>query len=169
MGKRVIRFFSRRSRHREGMPNETTSLLASPSPRIDEEANLPAEVIKDSGAPPLMHAFTFQSTVNLIVYCLLCLHTITYDQLLPVLMSYPRDDTPRQGLKFAGGFSMPSSTIGFFYSTYGVIGILLQVRMPPLLMRRALQETCKANTPSSFFSPLWLTPLAHCGHSGGLV
>lgn len=150
------------------MTDETTSLLASSSSRIDEEVNLPAEVIKDSGPPPLMHAFTFQSTVNIIVYCLLSLHTITYDQLLPVLMSYPRDDTPRQGLKFAGGFAMPSSTIGFFYSTYGVVGIFLQVRMP-FLVRQALQETRKADTSSFFFSPLWSTPLVPCEHSSSLV
>lgn len=151
------------------MTDETTSLLASSSSRIDEEVNLPAEVIKDSGPPPLMHAFTFQSTVNIIVYCLLSLHTITYDQLLPVLMSYPRDDTPRQGLKFAGGFAMPSSTIGLFYSTYGVVGIFLQVRIPLFLVRQALQEARKADMPSSFFSPLWSTPLAPCEYSSSLV
>lgn len=116
-----------------------------------------------------MHAFTFQSTVNIIVYCLLSLHTITYDQLLPVLMSYPRDDTPRQGLKFAGGFAMPSSTIGLFYSTYGVVGIFLQVRIPLFLVRQALQEARKADMPSSFFSPLWSTPLAPCEYSSSLV
>ncbi|PWW79186.1 MFS general substrate transporter [Tuber magnatum] len=133
IGKNMIRFFSLKSRrHRDDVPDETTSLFAdSSSSRIDEEVNFPAEVIKDSGPPPLVQAFTFQSTVNIIMYCLLSLHSVTFDQLLPVLMSYPRDDTPRQGLKFAGGFAMPSSSIGLYYSIYGVIGMFLQFLIFP--------------------------------------
>ncbi|RPB03164.1 MFS general substrate transporter [Choiromyces venosus 120613-1] len=135
IGKKIIKFFSRKSQHHKDVTDETTSLLASSSSsRMDEEVNLPTKVVKDTGPPPLMEAFTFQSTVNIIVYCSLCLHTITYDQLLPVLMSYPRDDTPRQGLKFAGGFGMPSSTIGYFFSIYGVVGMLVQFFVFPTVV-----------------------------------
>lgn len=86
-------------------------------------------VTEQDEPPPLRAALTFQSTVNIIAYSLLALHTITFDQMLPVLMSYPREDpsVKRGFLKFAGGFGMPSSRVGFFFSLYGVIGMFLQV------------------------------------------
>ncbi|KAG0126692.1 major facilitator superfamily domain-containing protein [Tuber indicum] len=134
IGKKIIEFFSRSPQPRTDVLDETTSLLAESTSRTDGEVNFPPEVPKDSAPPPLMQAFTFQSTVNIIVYCSICLHTITFDQLLPVFMSYPREDTPRKGLKFAGGFAMPSYTIGFFYTVYGIVGMFLQFFVfPPVV------------------------------------
>jgi hypothetical protein len=54
---------------------------------------------------------------------------MAFDQLFPVLMSYPRKDPDPKGglLRFAGGFGMASSRIGFFYSIYGISGMILQV------------------------------------------
>lgn len=88
--------------------------------------------LESQDAPPIRDAFTFQSSVNLIVYSILALHSITFDQLLPVLMAYPPDDSSRRvlPLKFAGGLGMSSSEVGFFFSVYGGIGMVLQVSLP---------------------------------------
>lgn len=74
-------------------------------------------------------AFTFQSTMNIIYYSFLALHSITYDQLLPVFMSYPPQDSSKWQLpfKFAGGFGLAPAELGKIFSAYGIIGMLMQV------------------------------------------
>jgi len=82
-------------------------------------------------APPLpmRAAFTFQSIMNIIYYASLALHSITFDQLLPVFMSYPPQDPSEWHLpfKFAGGFGLSSKELGKIFSLYGIFGMLLQV------------------------------------------
>lgn len=101
------------------------------SSSLDEElaAAQKLQTAKSQGAPPIRDAFCFQSSVNLLVYCALSLHSITFDQLLPVLMAYPPEDPSKRQLplKFAGGFGMSASQVGGFFSIYGIIGMVLQV------------------------------------------
>ena len=54
---------------------------------------------------------------------------MTFDQLLPVFLSYPPQDQSEWELpfKFAGGFGLSSSRIGGIFSIYGIIGMTLQV------------------------------------------
>lgn len=89
--------------------------------------------MKSRDAPPIRDAFSFQSSVNLVVYCILALHSITFDQLLPVLMAYPPEDPSKRRLplKFAGGFGMSASQVGGFFSIYGIVGMVLQVSNSP--------------------------------------
>lgn len=132
LGHGIARFFRPEAQHHKNITDETTSLLQSQSSSsLDEELAIAQrkQASKAQDAPPIRDAFTFQSSVNLIVYCVLALHAVTFDQLLPVLMAYPPTDPSqhRLPLKFAGGLGMTSSEVGFFFSVYGGIGMFLQV------------------------------------------
>lgn len=128
LGKKMVACISSRDADKDS--DENTSLL--PQSATDEEAT--ANVQKKE-APPLRDAFTFQSTMNVIYYAFLALHSITFDQLLPVLLSYPPQDHSewRLPFKFAGGFGLPSSKVGQIFSVYGICGMILQFFVfPPL-------------------------------------
>ena len=75
------------------------------------------------------------------------MHTMAFDQLLPVYMSYPsinlgdpQDITPpspnSSPLKFAGGFSLDHFRIGLISTCYGICGMLIQFFIFPPVARR---------------------------------
>jgi hypothetical protein len=106
--------------------HENTSLLSNSRTDDSEAVVTPPKQV----APTAMReAFTFQSTMNIIYYVFLALHSITYDQLLPVFLSYPAQDRSewQLPLKFAGGFGLSSSKVGHIFSVYGMTGMTLQV------------------------------------------
>ncbi|KAL7271732.1 hypothetical protein RUND412_005485 [Rhizina undulata] len=141
LGRRIVAYF-RRPSHKSmadvpAPPSETQSLLPSASssystntaPTSDEEttSRTPIPAKKDD-SPPIRSAFTFQSTTNIVYYGLLALHSVAFDQLLPVFMSYPRQEQSdvRLPLGFAGGMGMGVSKVGWFFSCYGIVGMCLQ-------------------------------------------
>lgn len=64
-------------------------------------------------------------------------HTITFDQLLPILLSMPESSTPDSlPFKFTGGFALPTSTIGLIFSTQGLYNILVQLVFFPFANKR---------------------------------
>ena len=81
-----------------------------------------------------------QSNINLLVYTLLAMHSQAYDQLLPIFMHHPLQDTNnhdvRLPFKFAGGFGLNSDKIGVLFTMYGVMGMIIQfLAFPPLAKR----------------------------------
>ena len=61
--------------------------------------------------PPYREVFSRQSNINLAVYTLLAMHSVAFDQLLPIFMHHPTqrlDGNPRVHLpvRFAGGFGI---------------------------------------------------------------
>lgn len=81
--------------------------------------------------------FTRQSNINLLVYTFLAMHSVAYDQLLPVFMHYPvqsRDDPDvKLPLRFAGGFGIESPRIGMWFMIYGIYGMFIQFLIfPPM-------------------------------------
>ena len=94
-------------------------------------------------APPsYREVFSYQSNLNLLNYSLLALHSVAYDQLLPIFMHYPpqtdRSSNPDVHLpfKFTGGFGIGSDRIGLLFTLYGVVGMLIQFSVFPALTRR---------------------------------
>ena len=91
-------------------------------------------------APPTYREiFSRQSNLNLLTYSILALHSLAYDQLLPVFMHYPqqtdRSTNPDVHLpfKFSGGFGLNSDRIGLLFTIYGVAGVFIQfLAFPPL-------------------------------------
>ena len=94
-------------------------------------------------APPgYREVFSYQSNLNLLTYSLLALHSVAYDQLLPIFMHYPpetdRSSNPNVQLpfKFTGGFGIDSDRIGLLFTLYGIAGMFVQFLIFPPLTRR---------------------------------
>lgn len=92
-------------------------------------------------APPT-HAeiFNKQTVINLVSYTFLALHSVAYDQVLPVFLNYPRqipdEHNTQLPFKFSGGFGLSSDRIGSIFTVYGVAcGIIQFFLFPPLCHR----------------------------------
>lgn len=139
-----------RRRWRKAREGETEPLLSPQASRTeypslsDEES---AEVEDDPSASPAeekapgyREVLSRQSVYNLLVYTLLALHSLGYDQLLPVFMHHPAQSisSPDVDLpfKFSGGFGINSARIGILFTLYGVAGIIFQLFLFPPVARR---------------------------------
>ncbi|KAF1979047.1 MFS general substrate transporter [Bimuria novae-zelandiae CBS 107.79] len=94
----------------------------------------------EEGRPRVADILTYQTTLNLVVYTLLALYTLAYDQIIPVFMHHPpmSIDDPRVSLpfKFAGGFGVDSRRIGAIFTIMAVSSVLVQFLVFPVLARR---------------------------------
>ncbi|KIX92076.1 uncharacterized protein Z520_12230 [Fonsecaea multimorphosa CBS 102226] len=97
-----------------------------------------AKIPKQS--PGWAEVFSGQSNINLAVYTFLAMHSVAYDQLLPIFMHYPvqpiQDPQVHLPWKFAGGFGIDSNRIGLLFTIYGVFGMLIQFFVFPPFARR---------------------------------
>ncbi|KAK4250769.1 major facilitator superfamily domain-containing protein [Corynascus novoguineensis] len=84
--------------------------------------------------------FTYQTSINLLSYTFLALHSVAYDQVLPVFLNYPRvapDETNSHlPFKFTGGFGLSSDKIGTIYTVYGIACGIVQFFLFPTLCAR---------------------------------
>ncbi|KAJ9636281.1 hypothetical protein H2199_007956 [Coniosporium tulheliwenetii] len=139
-----------RRRWRKAREGETEPLLSPEAGRteypdvVDEESAEAEEDLAVSSAeekaPGYREVLSRQSVYNLLVYTLLALHSLGYDQLLPVFMHHPAQsinspdvDLP---LQFSGGFGINSARIGILFTLYGVAGIIFQLFLFPPVARR---------------------------------
>ncbi|KAF2138028.1 uncharacterized protein K452DRAFT_277718 [Aplosporella prunicola CBS 121167] len=87
--------------------------------------------------PSMRSAFTPQVILNIVGYGILAFHTISFEQLLPVLMSMPESHEPAHlPFRFVGGFALPAKTIGFILSFQGFMQMIVQVFIFPVISRR---------------------------------
>lgn len=116
-------------------------------------------------APPTYReVFSYQSNLNLLTYSLLALHSVAYDQLLPIFMHYPRQ-TDRSSssdvhlpLKFIGGFGIDSDRIGLLFIMYGIVGMFIQFFIFPPVTRRYGVLPCLKVVTAMFPIAYMLTP-----------
>lgn len=128
----------------ESYDEAAASLLRPASSASRESPRYGTFTSKDNKAPlpkpTLVEVFTRQSIINLVAYTFLALHSVAYDQLLPVFLHNPRQklDSPATHLpfKFAGGFGLGSSRIGTLFTAYGVVGCFIQFLVFPPIARR---------------------------------
>ena len=84
--------------------------------------------------------FSRQSNINLAVYTFLAMHSVAYDQLLPIFMHHPVQSSKAPGvhlpLQFAGGFGIDSERIGFLFMVYGIYGMIIQFAIFPVLAKK---------------------------------
>lgn len=139
-----------RNRHRRAW---STDDEADPFlPGISSEMSSP--VAKHDARPTKQHSgwsevFSRQSNINLVVYTLLAMHSVAFDQLLPIFMHFPvqsRRETWRHSpLKFSGGFGIDSNRIGLLFTVYGVFGMLIQFFVfPPFARKYGVLNCLKA-------------------------
>ncbi|KAI1844856.1 hypothetical protein JX266_009084 [Neoarthrinium moseri] len=87
--------------------------------------------------PSMKDVFTRQSVINLVAYTFLALHSVAYDQVLPVFLNYPREERDvasfRLPFVFSGGFGLNSGSIGTIFTVYGIVcGLIQFLLFPPL-------------------------------------
>jgi hypothetical protein len=64
-------------------------------------------------------------------------HTISFEQLMPILMSLPEsNEAPNLPFKFTGGFAFSTKTIGFILSVQGFLQMIAQIFVFPIVSRR---------------------------------
>ncbi|KAI4730231.1 MFS general substrate transporter [Aureobasidium sp. EXF-10728] len=120
----------------------------APSSGSDEESG--AQTTPKPALPPpkFSEVLNHQTVINLVVYTLLALHNIAFDQLIPIFMHHPVQDHSSSNpefqppLKFAGGFGLDSGRIGFIFSIYGISGMFVQFLIFPPVARKYGVVTC---------------------------
>lgn len=132
-------------RHIENESSSECSPLLKPTPSLlsvsDEETGVPQPIKKTLPPPSIREVLHYQSIMNLVVYTLLALHNIAFDQLIPIFMHHPVQDHSsanpdfRLPLKFSGGFGLQSRRIGLIFTLYGVWGMLIQFFVFPPVAR----------------------------------
>jgi len=73
--------------------------------------------------------FTAQSRVNLLESLTLGMHSVAFDQLLPIFMHHPRSKNAHSAslsLCFSGGFGLDSARIGYLLMLNGLLGMFAQ-------------------------------------------
>lgn len=90
--------------------------------------------------PTMSAVFTRQTVINLVAYTFLALHSVAFDQVLPVFLNYPPEEhtsrTVSLPLFFSGGFGLTSGHIGTIFTLYGITcGAIQFVLFPPLCAR----------------------------------
>ncbi|KAF2840990.1 MFS general substrate transporter, partial [Patellaria atrata CBS 101060] len=116
------------------------SLASSEDVIVPDEGSSDLDLQIDKSGSKYADVFTKQSVLNLIVYTILALHALGYDQLLPVFMHHHPQSTGDPNfsppLKFAGGFGIDSARIGVLFTLYGFSGIFFQLVVFPPVARR---------------------------------
>jgi hypothetical protein len=110
--------------------------------------------------PSIGEVLTRQSTINLIAYTFLALHSVAFDQLLPTFMhlapQVPDSSNTRLPFKFSGGFGLGSGRIGTLFTLFGVFGGFVQfIIFPPVARRYGVLKclkVCSITFPFVFFA-----------------
>ncbi|KAF2168562.1 hypothetical protein M409DRAFT_53220 [Zasmidium cellare ATCC 36951] len=131
-----------RAKQQKDQPNgETEPLLKNQRIDTDEEDGEPYETKPKLAPPSWREVVNRQAFINLIVYTLLAMHSMAFDQIVPVYMQHSpigkEGSTPYEPpLKFAGGFGLDHFSIGLMSTCYGVVGMIIQFFVFPPLARR---------------------------------
>lgn len=116
------------------------------APLLSAEAPPKADVVGVKGRVekakplPLSAVFSRQSIINLVSYTFLALHSVAFDQVLPVFLNYPPiEHTPENTslpFRFTGGFGLTHARIGTIFAGYGIVSGLIQFLLFPVLCHR---------------------------------
>ncbi|KAF8851707.1 MFS transporter [Acephala macrosclerotiorum] len=105
-----------------------------------------------------------QSCLNLAAYGLLCMHSLSYDQLLPVYMHHPVQtlNSPDVHLpfKFSSGFGIDTSRISLLFTFYGIANMFFQFFIFPSCVRRFGTLRCFKICCLVFPITYFITPFA---------
>jgi hypothetical protein len=114
-------------------------LPSTPSPEPQESLNLNDVSVKSRAKPAVTKAFTRQVVLNIVGYGLLAYHTMTFDAMLPTLLS---TSTPKNPLpwhlpfKFVSGYGLNTKEIGVILSIQGMYSMLATIFLFPIVARR---------------------------------
>ncbi|KAL8918669.1 MAG: hypothetical protein Q9208_007230 [Pyrenodesmia sp. 3 TL-2023] len=160
VGKTIMRAIGKQKKRKHRLEDNEQSAPMLKHRRIslastmnDQEDFRPARKPVRQEPPSYREVFSRQSSINLLTYTLLALHSVAYDQLLPVFMHHPsqpnRPSDPGVHLPFifSGGFGVDSDRIGIIFTIYGVAGTIIQfVIFPPLARHYGVLNSLKVVT-----------------------
>ena len=120
VAKLLLRPFKRRKPHfksdgERASPITYSAKLSRSTSRSEDAEESTTRKGSPPGPPSFREVFSPQSNINLLTYVFLALHSVAYDQLLPVFLhlrpQYDRSNNPDVQLpfKFAGGFGLDVS------------------------------------------------------------
>lgn len=103
----------------------------------------------NTSKPGMKEVFTPQSSIALLSYSFLALHSVAFDQVLPVFLNYPvMEHTPENTslpFHFSGGFGLGSGKIGTIFTVYGITcGLIQFIIFPPLCTAVGPQKLIRA-------------------------
>ncbi|KAK4195100.1 major facilitator superfamily domain-containing protein [Triangularia verruculosa] len=142
LGEKLTRPFHRKThtkqfRRRSFVDSEASAPLLAQSTLSSSSSSVDA---KHSDSVSMKDIFAPQTTINLICYTFLALHSVAYDQVLPVFLNYPRvipdEHNTSLPFKFTGGFGLSSDKIGTIYTVYGIACGVIQFFLFPKLCAR---------------------------------
>ncbi|KAK5089642.1 hypothetical protein LTR70_006548 [Exophiala xenobiotica] len=144
VGSAVIRPCTRRGRPAWYTRDAGESAEAFLGPHSTSNPSSPIEARKLPKPEPSggwAQVFTYQSNLNLLVYTLLAMHSVSFDQLLPVFLDFSPvqtidDPAVHLPLKFRGGFNLDSGRIGALFTMYGIVGMVIQFAIFPPMVRK---------------------------------
>ncbi|GKT41733.1 uncharacterized protein ColSpa_01914 [Colletotrichum spaethianum] len=104
---------------------------------LNSHTQQPEDNKQSTEAPSMKEVFTAQTSINLLCYTFLALHSVAFDQILPVFLNYPKQvHTPENThlpFQFSGGFGLSSDRIGTIFTIYGITcGVIQFFVFPPL-------------------------------------
>ncbi|KAG4428561.1 hypothetical protein IFR05_015957 [Cadophora sp. M221] len=115
-------------------------LPSTPSPEPQEalDLNAPAVVLLRE-RPAATKAFTRQVILNIVGYGVLAYHTMTFDAMLPTMLStdIPKDTSNfNLPFKFVSGYGLDTKEIGVILSVQGLYSMLATIFLFPIVVRR---------------------------------
>ncbi|KAL2122763.1 hypothetical protein VTJ04DRAFT_3218 [Mycothermus thermophilus] len=164
LGEKLTRSFKRSSKPRQRrlsfVDAEASAPLVAQSSAMSSSEHLPAP--KEEVRTRYSDLFTRQTTIALVSYTFLALHSVAYDQVLPVFLNYPVVEPDKSNTRlpfwFTGGFGLSSDKIGTIYTVYGIACGVIQFFLFPALCARFGVLNCY-RVASILFVPLYfLTP-----------
>ncbi|KAI6366712.1 hypothetical protein MCOR25_005079 [Pyricularia grisea] len=136
LGEKLTRPFKSRKRpqHRPSFVDGEATAPLLPRPAAAEPAN--SSTASQSKAK-IRDIFTYSTVMNLICYTFLAMHSVAFDQLLPVFLHHPHQkSTPENTslpFRFSSGFGLSSDKIGAIFMIYGIVcGLIQFIMFPPL-------------------------------------
>jgi len=113
---------------------ENSPLLSSsppPNVTLDPEST---STKQDRG---LANTFSKQVIHVVVGYGILAFHSVSFDSLMPVMLSeQPSNTTPSLPFKFSGGFGMSTKSIGFMLAVQGIYSMIAQLWFFPAVVKK---------------------------------
>lgn len=130
------------------------------SPRLSstqapQSTDLDTEAVTERLNNGFTKTFNKQIICVIIGYGILAFHSVSYDAMMPVMLSEePSTIKPKLPFKFVGGFGMSTKSIGFMLAVQGVYSMIAQLWLFPFIVKRL-------GTLTAFRSVMFIWPLLY--------
>lgn len=144
LGEKLTKPFKKRSQRKSRRYSFQDDEASAPLLQAETgrgERPQPVDTRTEKPVPPsLKLVFTRQSVITLVSYTFLALHSVAYDQVLPVFLHFSREKHDGSNTQlpfvFSGGFGLDSGRIGTINMVYGIFcGLIQFILFPPLCAR----------------------------------